>query len=148
MPDSSPLHAITRTGLSKVTTVPRLIAGLPLVGINTMHVSGQAPLRPILEGANIPMPGVGAVVAPIVGLLAGVMILGGALARVGAAIAIGSMSVALYTHAVSDWADEPPIVLPIAVLLASAWVLWKGGGAWSIDAHTGINNDSPEGQST
>jgi uncharacterized membrane protein YphA (DoxX/SURF4 family) len=128
-------HRLIRTNSSKLMLIPRLLAGLPLIGINAMHITGAAPLRPILEGANIPMPGVNAVVAPIAGLIAGLLLVSGAFARVGALVGLGSMSVAIYTHLVSDWADEPPIALPIVVLLASAWVLWKGAGAWSIDAH-------------
>jgi len=43
------------------------------------------------------------------------------------------MTVALYAHVRADWTDEPPIVLPIAVLAASIYILWRGGGAWSVD---------------
>tara|TARA_R110000782_G_scaffold102243_2_gene189222 strand:- start:3210 stop:3620 length:411 start_codon:yes stop_codon:yes gene_type:complete len=127
-------HPLIRTDRSKLTIIPRLLAGAPLTALNIMHLTGAAPLRPILEGANIPLPGLNAIVAPAAGLIAGVLLLAGAFARVGALIGIGSMSVALYTHAVSDWPDEPPIALPIVVLLASAWVLYKGAGTWSIDA--------------
>ncbi|MFK7884650.1 MAG: DoxX family protein [Phycisphaerales bacterium] len=131
-------NPITKTNSSKRTIVPRLVAGLPLIGINAMHLTGMAPLKPILEGASIPMPGVNAIAGPVFGVIAGLLMLSGAFARIGAALAIGSMTVALYTHAVFDhanfeWADEPPIVLPIVVLLASVWVLWKGAGAWSVD---------------
>jgi len=138
MTRTSPIERLTNTDSSKVTIVPRVIAGGPLVAINLMHLSGAAPLKPILEGANIPMAGVNAIVGPIFGVIAGLLFLSGAFARVGAAIAIGSMVMALYTHAMFDhanheWADEPFIGLPIAVLLAAAWVLWKGAGKWSVD---------------
>lgn len=128
------IHALIRTNDSKLNIIPRLLAGLPLIGINLMHLTGAAPLRPILEGANIPLPALNAIVAPIAGLLAGLLLVSGAFTRVGALIAAGSMSVAIYTHLVSDWADEPPIVLPIVILIASAWLLGRGAGAWSIDA--------------
>lgn len=127
-------HPLTRTDSSKLTLLPRLLAGGPLTALNIMHLTGAAPLRPILEGTNIPLPALNAVVAPIAGLVAGLLLLSGAFARVGALIGIGSMGVAIYTHLVSDWPDEPPIVLPIVVLLASVWVLIKGAGAWSVDA--------------
>lgn len=133
-------HALIRTNNSKLNLIPRLLAGLPLIGINLMHLTGAAPMRPILEGANIPLPAVNAIVAPIAGLLAGVLLVSGAFVRVGALIGLGSMSVAIYTHLVSDWADEPPIVLPIVILLASAWLLVKGAGAWSIDARLSRSN--------
>lgn len=127
-------HALIRTSSSKLNIIPRLLAGLPLIGINLMHLTGAAPLRPILEGANIPLPALNADVAPIAGLIAGLLLVSGAFVRVGALIGLGSMSVAIYTHLVSDWADEPPIILPIAILIACAWLLVKGAGAWSIDA--------------
>jgi len=68
-------------------------------------------------------------------LIAGLplLVLRGALSRSGAAIGCGSMAVALYAHITADWPDEPPIVLPIAVLVAAVYVLWRGGGAWSLD---------------
>ncbi len=127
------MHTLIRTGPLKAMIVPRVLAGLPLVGLNLMHLTGAAPLRPILEGAGIPLPGLNAVVAPVFGLLAGLMLLSGGLARVGGVIAIGTMSAAVYTHLVHDWTDEPPVALPIVVMLAAAVVVWKGAGAWSVD---------------
>ncbi len=134
---SSPLESIRRTRPLKHVLIARLSAGLPLLGLNIMHLIGAAPLRPILEAAKIPMPGVNAILAPVLGGLAGLMLLSGAFARVGAAIGCGSMAVALYAHVTADWPDEPPIVLPIAVLAASLYVLWRGGGAWSVDGTSG-----------
>lgn len=130
---SSALESIRRTRPLKHILIARLIAGLPLAGISVMHLVGAAPLRPILDAAKIPMPDVNAVVVPIVGVLAGLLMLSGAFARVGAALACGSMAVAIYAHLTADWPDEPPIVLPITVLAASLYVLWRGGGAWSVD---------------
>jgi len=91
-------------------------------------------MRPILEAAHIPLPALNAVVAPIFEVAAGLMILLGGFARIGAAIAIGTMLVALYAHLTADWPDEPPVVLPVAVLAAAAYVLYQGAGRWSLDA--------------
>jgi len=121
----------------------RLIAGLPLLGIGVMHITGAAPIKPILEGAGIPMAGLNAVVAPIVEIVAGLLILSGALTRVVAALAVGTMAMALYAHIkfvpteVFAWEDEPPVVLPIVVLLSAIYLLWRGGGAWSVDGRGG-----------
>jgi len=133
---STALESVRRTRPMKHVLITRLIAGLPLAGISVMHLVGAAPLKPILEAAKIPMPDVNAILAPVLGVLAGLMLLSGAFARVGAAIACGSMAVALYAHLTADWPDEPPIVLPIAVLAASLYVLWRGGGAWSVDGRS------------
>ena len=134
---------ILQTDRSKLTIIPRVLAGLPLTGINIMHLTGQAPIRPILEGAGVPFVGLNAVLAPILGLLAGLSLLAGAFARVGSFLALGFSVVAIYTHMVHDWEGEPPIVLPIVILLCAAWIIWKGAGAWSVDARIG----PPAGQS-
>jgi len=127
----------------KRVVITRLIAGLPLAGISVMHLVGAAPLKPILESAKIPIPDVSAILAAVLGMLAGLMLLSGAFARVGAAIACGSMAVALYAHLTADWPDESPIVLPIAVLAASLYVLWRGGGAWSVDGRSSKKRGRP-----
>jgi uncharacterized membrane protein YphA (DoxX/SURF4 family) len=128
------LASIRHTTALKHVIVARLIAGLPLVGIAAMHLIGAAPLRPILEAAKIPLPDLNTVVAPVVEVVAGLLILSGAFARVGAVLGSVTMALAMYAHVVADWTDEPPIMLPIAVLLAALYVLWRGGGAWSVDA--------------
>jgi uncharacterized membrane protein YphA (DoxX/SURF4 family) len=137
--------ALRRTRPIKHMLIPRLIAGLPLVGIAAMHLVGAAPMKPILEAAKIPLPDLNAVVAPIVEIVAGLLILSGAFARIGAVLACGTMAVAIYSHMVADWPDEPPIILPIAVLLAALYVLWRGGGAWSVDARTSPKPHTPLG---
>lgn len=128
------LLAVRRTAALKHIVMARLIAGVPLVGIATMHLLGAAPMKPILDAARIPLPDLNAVVAPIVEVMAGLLILSGAFARIGAVLGCATMAVAIYSHVVADWTDEPPIALPVAVLLASLYVLWRGGGAWSLDA--------------
>ncbi len=125
---------IRETKPAKEVIVFRLIAGLPLVLFGTMHLIGSPPMRPILEAANIPLPGLNAVFAPIVQVLAGLLLLSGAFARVGALLAAPTMVVALYSHAVADWDDEPTPLIAVAVLVCSLYVLWRGAGAWSLDA--------------
>ena len=50
-----------------------------------------------------------------------------------------TMAVALYTHMAFEatetfaWEDRPPIVLPIVVLASAIYLLWRGGGVWSLD---------------
>ncbi len=133
------VSTIRQTSGAKHMLAARLIAGLPLLVIGVMHATGSAPMRPILEGAGIPMPHFNAAVAPIVEIVAGLLILGGALTRVGAALAIGTMAMALFVHMkfvptdAFSWEDEPPIVLPIVVLLSAVYLFWRGGGAWSLD---------------
>ena len=130
---------LRKTTGCKHIIAPRLIAGLPLLGIGMMHITGMQPMRPILEGASIPLPGLNAMVAPVVEIVAGLILLSGAFTRIGAAMAMGTMTVALYTHLkfvptdACEWGDEPSIVMPLAVFACAAYVLWRGGGAWSVD---------------
>lgn len=129
---------------------PRVIAGLPLLVFGVMHLSGAAPMRPILEAAGMPMPEVGAVVAPIVQVVGGLSLISGAFARIGALLAIGSMLGAIYAHLQipSDgWPEsnggpqEPPLIyLAVAIALLSLVTLVVGAGRWSIDARAGARS--------
>jgi len=83
---STALQSVRRTRPLKHVLIARLIAGFPLLGLNIMHLIGAAPLRPILDAANIPMPGINTILAPVLGVLAGLLLLSGAFARIGAAI--------------------------------------------------------------
>lgn len=130
----STLSSLRQTAALKHVIVARVIAGVPLAGLGFMHLIGAAPMKPILEAAKIPLPDLNAVVAPLVEVVAGLLLLSGAFARIGAILACVTMAVAIYAHLAADWVDEPPIALPIAVLLAALYVLWRGGGAWSVDA--------------
>lgn len=130
------LEPVRRTRPLKHLLIARLISGIPLARISMLRLVGVSPLRPRLEAARVPMSGVGAVVVPILGVLAGLMLLSGAFARIGELIAYGSMGVAIYVHLNADWYHEPPIILPIAVLAASLYVLWRGGGAWTVYGRT------------
>jgi putative oxidoreductase len=118
---------------------PRVIAGVPLLGIGLMHaLDAELRMRPLVEAADLPLA---AVIAPLaVGfeIIAGLSLLLGLWARVGALLAIPTMLVAVYAHLVIDvWPNgaenEPPLALPIAVMLAAAAILWRGAGRWSFD---------------
>jgi len=95
---STAFESIRRTRPLKHVLIARLVAGLPLAGISVMHLIAAAPRKPILQAAQIPIPDLNAILAPVLVLLAGLMLLSGAFARVGAAITCGSMFVALYAH--------------------------------------------------
>ena len=83
-------------------------------------------------------------------LLAPRLVTGGALlvtgprVRVAAGFGVCMMLGALYAHAVIDvWPNapgmqEPPLVLPIVVLMSSAYALWRGAGRWSLDRRRAV----------
>ena len=127
------MKLITQTTNCKSVAVARILIALPLLLSGSQHLFGLAPMEPILRGAKIPFPELNAIVAPLIEVTAGLLLLLGFFARIGAALTIPAMSVALYTHLVFDWADEPPILLPIALIVLAAYILWRGAGAWSLD---------------
>lgn len=128
------IDAVRRTEPDRHIVLLRLLAGVPLLAIGVQHLTGAAPLLPILIEAGIPFPELNAALAPVMEVLAGVLLLSGFLGRVGGLIGANSMVVALYTHAVADWADEPPLLLPVAVLAGALYVVARGSGGYSFDA--------------
>jgi putative oxidoreductase len=120
--------------------VPRIVAGVPLLVSGVTHlVVPEAPLRPLVEAAGFPLAAIISPVAVVAKIVAGVLLLLGAWARVAAAVAVPLMLGAVYSHLVIEvWPNapemqEPPMVAPIAVLTSSAYVLWRGAGRWSLD---------------
>ena len=114
----------------------RILAAAPLLLIGLQHLSGAAPMLPILEGAGFPSPELGAIVAPIVEVAGGLLLLIGLFARLGGLLAIGSMAGALYAHLTFNWADEPPLLLPIAVLVFASLVVFGGPGRFALGSRT------------
>lgn len=123
--------------------LPRLVAGVPLLGIGISHiVVDEAPMRPLVEAAGFPFAAVVSPVGVAVEIVAGILLLLGLWARIGAALAIPTMLGAVYSHLVIDvWPNgpenEPPIALPVAVALCAGYVLWRGAGRWSLDGSAG-----------
>ncbi len=141
--DAAQSRRIRTTEPSRHLLPLRLVAAAPLLGIGLAHVLvPEAPMRPLVEAAGFPLAGVLAPLAVTAELVAGTLLLLGLWARIGAALAIPTMLGAVYTHVVVDvWpnvdAEEPPLMLPIVVLLIAGYVLWRGAGRWSLDArHT------------
>jgi len=130
---------IRHTQSYRYTLLLRVVAGVPLLGIGLAHVFvPEAPMRPLVEAAGIPFAGVVSPVAVTIEVAAGLSLLLGLWARIGALLAIPTMLGAIYAHLVIGvWPNgpqnEPPIGLPVAVAACAGLVLWKGGGRWSAD---------------
>ena len=124
---------LRQTTTAKHLAVLRLIAAVPLIGIGTQHVLGTAPMLPILEGASFPLASFFAVLVPWLEIIAGLALVIGFFARPAALVSLVIMCAAVYAHFVHDWTDEPVIVLPLAVAICVAQVLWGGAGAFSAD---------------
>lgn len=153
-------NALTHTTNHKHIAVLRILAGAPLVMFGIMHLSGAAPMKPLVEAAGLPMPEMTAIVAPIAQLIAGILLLAGALARPGALLAIFVMLGGLVTNFKipnDQWPTpseldpsimvpgaEPAILTPLAivVILLSAYIILKGAGPWSVDARCASKSGS------
>ena len=75
---------------------------------------------------------------PFLELLLGVALAIGILVRPAAMAVIGIMVAATYVHVVIDDPSLFPLqpsepIIPVVVMLGSAYLLWRGGGSWSRD---------------
>lgn len=117
--------------------IARLVAGVPLVVMGLAHVFvSDAAMRPMVEAAGFPFPGVIAPIGVAMQIVGGLLILVGLWARVGALLGVVTMLGAVYAHiAIETWpaGQGPPDALPVVTLLGSAYVLWRGAGLWSLD---------------
>jgi uncharacterized membrane protein YphA (DoxX/SURF4 family) len=116
----------------------RLVAAIPLLATGIMHVVlPDAPMRPLVEAAGLPLASLLAPVAVVIEIVAGASLLFGAWARLGALLAIPTMLVAAYAHlAIDAWPNpggEPPLAVPLIVMICAAWVLRHGAGRVSVD---------------
>jgi len=132
---------LRQTSHDKIGGVLRVLLGIVffLAGILKVLVPhlGQA-FSGQLMAANIPLHGIVIFAFPIVEMAIGVFLILGFHARLSAAAAAVSMVVATYVHiAVEDPSLFPlqPIepVGPLMLLAMALYLIWRGGGAWSID---------------
>ena len=93
-----------------------------------------------LAAANLPLPDLSFYTVPVIEMVLGVTLFAGIHARLSALVAAVVMVVATYVHLVADDPSLFPLqpvepVGPLLLLAGLLYVLWKGGGAWSIDAY-------------
>jgi len=134
---------LRKTTSDKIGGVLRFILGFTffMAGILKVIVPslGQA-FSGQLIAADIPFHGIVLFTFPIVEMALGVLLTTGLHARLSAAAAAVSMVVAAYVHvSVEDPSLFPlqPVepIGPLVLLVMALYVLWRGGGAWSIDLH-------------
>ena len=92
-----------------------------------------------LVAAAIPFHGIVLFTFPIVEMVIGVFLLVGFRSRLSAAAAAASMVVATYVHVAVDDPSLFPLqpvepVGPLMLLAIATYVIWKDGGAWSIES--------------
>ena len=91
-----------------------------------------------LIAAQLPFYELSRWTVPFLELLLGVVLAIGILVRPAAIAVIGIMVVATYVHVVVDDPSLFPLqpsepIIPVVVMLGSAYLLWRGGGSWSKD---------------
>jgi putative oxidoreductase len=132
---------LRRTSRDRIGGVIRILLGVLffVAGILKVVVPtlGQA-FSGQLIAASIPLRSFTLFTFPIVEMVLGVLLVIGLHSRLSAAAAAGSMVVAAYVHvAVEDPSLFPlqPVepIGPLMLLIMAIYVLWKGGGAWSVD---------------
>jgi len=135
------LNQLRNTRDNKLTGVLRIILGIVffMAGILKVVVPflGEA-FAGQLNAANIPFQDLSLFVVPIVEMLLGITLLVGIYVRLSAVIAAVIMVVATYVHVVADDPSLFPLqpvepIGPLVLLIGLAYLLWRGGGAWSID---------------
>jgi uncharacterized membrane protein YphA (DoxX/SURF4 family) len=114
-------------GLFVMTGLMKLL--VPVLG---EAFSGQ------LLAANIPFYTFNLWFVPVAEVVVGVFLLLGLFARIGSLVTINMMLVATYVHLVVDNPNLFPLqpeepIIPLAAIAVAAYIVWRGGGAWSID---------------
>lgn len=126
--------------------LPRIVAGGPLLVLGLLHLIRPENFRNILVATDFPMVELNLYAAPVAEVVAGVLLLFGLYARVGALLGIITMLAAIYATAVVQKLDAatlpggmheipfvPPVALPVVVLLSCITILWFGAGKPSMD---------------
>ena len=132
---------LRRTADDKLSGTIRILLGILFLMTGAMKLtvptlaeawSGQ------LIAAELPFYTLSRWSVPFVEMAVGALLLVGAYVRLAGAVVVGIMVVATYVHIVVDDPSLFPLqpsepIIPIAVVLLAAYVLWRGGGAWSRD---------------
>ena len=95
-----------------------------------------------LLAAQIPLYEISRWTVPFLELLLGLVLTLGLFTRPSVVVVIGIMIVATYVHTVVDDPSLFPLqpkqpIIPIMVIIMSAFILWRGAGAWSMDLRAG-----------
>ncbi len=133
--------SLRRTSEDKLAGIVRLLLALLFLMAGAMKLlipmladawSGQ------LLAANLPFYSITRWAVPFLEVFLGVALAVGLFARPAVVVVIGIMVVATYVHvAVEDLPlfpvqpSEP--IIPLIVIAMSAYILWRGAGAWSLD---------------
>ena len=134
-------ESVRNTSDDKVAGGVRLLLAMIFVMAGVMKLvspilgdvwSGQ------LLAANLPFYSLTRWTVPFVEIGVGVALTVGLYARLASVIVMGIMVAATYVHLVVDDPTLFPLqpsqpIIPLIVLVMSAYIVWRGAGAWSVD---------------
>ncbi len=132
---------IRNTSDDKVAGVVRLLLAMIFVMTGVMKlvvpILGQAWSGQLLA-ADLPFYSLTRWTVPFVEIGVGVALTVGLYARLASVIVMGIMVAATYVHLVVDDPTLFPLqpsqpIIPLIVLVMSAYIVWRGAGAWSVD---------------
>lgn len=135
------IDRLRKTSNNMVAGVLRLLLGFVFFMAGILKVAvphlGEA-FAGQLVAAHIPLFDLTYYAFPIIEMVLGIMLLFGMHTRLSAAIAAVSMVAATFVHIVADDPSLFPLqpvepIGPVLLLAMLGYVLWWGGGAWSID---------------
>lgn len=91
-----------------------------------------------LLGAELPLYAISRWTVPFLEILLGIVLAAGLFVRPAVVVVMGIMVVATYVHLVVDDPSLFPLqpnepIIPMIVIAMSAYLLWRGAGAWSKD---------------
>jgi uncharacterized membrane protein YphA (DoxX/SURF4 family) len=91
-----------------------------------------------LIAAGLPFYRISTLAVPYLELFLGIVLLLGFHARAASVAVIAIMMFATYVHVAVDDPSLFPLqpsapIIPIAVMMMSLFILWRGAGAWSLD---------------
>jgi len=129
------------TSNNRLAGVLRLLLGLIFVMAGALKVTvphlGEA-FEGQLAAAEIPFRELSLLTVPFIEMTVGVTLLLGWQTRLSAAVASAIMLVATYVHLAADDPALFPLqpvepIGPLVLLAGLFYILWRGGGAWSMD---------------
>ena len=138
------IQGVRKTSDNKLAGIIRMLLGVLFLMTGAMKLlvpmlgeawSGQ------LLAAGLPLYSLTRWTVPFLEMFLGVVLLIGAFARVAVLVIMGIMVVATYVHLVVDDPSLFPLqpsepIIPLIVIGLSAYILWRGAGAWSLDLRT------------
>ncbi|MBW8005013.1 MAG: DoxX family protein [candidate division NC10 bacterium] len=138
------IQGVRKTSDNKLAGIIRMLLGVLFLMTGAMKLLvpmlGEAWSGQILA-AGLPLYSLTRWTVPFLEMFLGVVLLIGAFARVAVLVIMGIMVVATYVHLVVVDPSLFPLqpsepIIPLIVIGLSAYILWRGAGAWSLDLRT------------